>query len=54
MFFFCCFPLSSYDFCTLVTLLCGHASTSLTGFLLFQLAPVAKEVPKTEVVDFLW
>ena len=56
--FFCCFsfcrfPLSSLDFRMLVTLLCGDASAPLTGFLLLRLAPVAKEGPKTEVVDFL-
>ena len=51
---FCRFPLSSLDFRTLVTLLRGDASAPLTGFLLLRLAPVAKEGPKTEVVDFLW
>ena len=43
-----------FDFRTLITLLYGHASAPLTGFLLLPLAPVAKEGPKTEVVDFLW
>ena len=52
--FLCRFPLSSLNFHTLVTLLCGDASAPLTGFLLLQLAPVTKEDPKTEVVDFLW
>ena len=51
---FCRFPLSSLDFRTLITLLCGDASAPLTGFLLLQLAPVAKEGPKTGVVDFSW
>ena len=54
LFFFCCFPFSSLDFRTLVTLLCGDASAPLTGFLLLRLAPVTKEGPKTGVVDFLW
>ena len=54
LFFFCRFPLSSLDLRTLITLLCGDASAPLTGFLLLLLAPVAKEGPKTEVVDFLW
>ena len=52
--FFCRFPLSSLDFRTLVTLLCGDASAPLTGFRLLLLAPVTKEGPKTGVVDFLW
>ena len=51
--FFCRFPLSSLDFRTLITLLCGDASAPLTRFLVLQLAPVANEGPKTGVVDFL-
>ena len=54
LFFFCRFPLPSLDFHTLITLLCGDTSAPLTGFLLLRLGPVAKEGPKTEVVDFLW
>ena len=54
LFFFCHFPFSSLDFCTLVTSPCGDASAPLTGFLLLRLDPVAKEGPKTVVVDFLW
>ena len=52
--FLCRSLLSSLDFHTLVTLLCGDASAPLTGFLLLRLAPVTKEGPKTGVVDFLW
>ena len=52
--FFCRFPLSSLDFHTLITLICGDASAPLTGFLLLGLAPVTKEGPKMGVVDFLW
>ena len=44
--FFCRFPLSFLDFHTLVTLLCGDASASLTGFLLLRLAPLLRKVPK--------
>ena len=51
LFFFCRFVLSSLDFHTLITLLCGDASAPLTGFLLLRLARVAKEGPKTVVVD---
>ena len=54
LFFLCRFRLSSLDFHTLVTLLCGDASAPLTGFLLLRLAPITKGGPKTEVVDFLW
>ena len=54
LFFFCRSLLSSLDFHTLVTLVCGDASAPLTGFLLLGLAPVTKEGPKTGVVDFLW
>ena len=52
--FFCRFPLSSLEFHTLITLLCGDASAPLTEFLLLRLAPVTKDGPKSEVVDFLW
>ena len=45
-FFFCRFPFSSLNFRTLVTLLCGDASASLTGFLLLRLAPLLRKVPK--------
>ena len=51
--FLCRFSLSSLDFRTLVTLLCGDASAPLTGFILLRLAHVAKEGPKTGVLDFL-
>ena len=51
--FFCRFPLSSLDFRTLITLICGDASAPFTGFLLLRLAPVAKKGPKTGVVDSL-
>ena len=53
LFFLCHFPLSSLDFRTLITLLCGDASAPLTGFLLLHLAHVAKGGPKTGVMDFL-
>ena len=52
--FLCRFPLSCFGFRTLVTFICGDGSAPLTGFLLLRLALVAKESPKTEVVDFLW
>ena len=48
------FLLSSLDFRTLVTFIGGDASAPLSGFLLLRLAPVAKERPKTGVMDFLW
>ena len=51
--FLCRLTLSSLDFSTLVTLLCGYPSAPLTGFLLLRLAHVTKGGPKTEVVDFL-
>ena len=54
LFVFCRSLLSSLDFHTLVTSLCGDASAPLIGFLLLRLAPVTKEGPKTGVVDFLW
>ena len=47
------FLLSSLDFCTLVTFIYGDASAPLTGFLLLRMAPIAKEGPKIEVMDFL-
>ena len=53
LFFLCHFPLSSLDFRTLITLLCGDASAPLTGFLLLHLAHVTKGGPKTGVMDFL-
>ena len=34
--FLCCFVLSSLDFRTLVTLLCGDAGALFTGFLLLR------------------
>ena len=48
------FLLSSLDFRSLVTFICGDASAPLTGLLLLRLAPVAKEGPKTGVMDFWW
>ena len=58
LFFLSCFLLSfllsSLDFRTLVTFICGDASAPLTGFLLMRLAPVAKEGPETGVMGFLW
>ena len=44
---------SSIDFRTLVIFICEDAGALLTGFLLLRLAPVAKEVSKTVVMDFL-
>ena len=46
--------MSSLDFHTLVTSLCGDASAPLIGFLLLRLAPVTKEGPKTGVVELSW
>ena len=43
--FFCRFSLSSLDFRMHLKLQCGEASAPLTGFLLSQLASVAKEGP---------
>ena len=47
-------PLSSVDYHTIVTFICGDAGAPCTGFLLLRLAYVAKEGPKTEVLVCLW
>ena len=45
--------MSSLDFCTLVTFLCGDVSAPLTTFLLLRLVHIDKRGPKTGVMDLL-
>ena len=51
--FLCRARLSSLDFRTLFTLLCGDAGARLTGFLLLCLPHVAMGGPRTGVIGFL-